>query len=279
MDPKKALIDLVTKAGGEIDPDKVFVLTSRSMFPVLRPGDVLAFEETAPDKVSTGEIVAYTKGENLLVHRVIGKCNSTFPFRVKGDNCFCEDNTDQNCKFVGKLRWAMRENTLIDFQHPFRRTISPFTALISRANLFPELIRRKLGSVIFDPLRESTPVNRTVSKFYETKLTPKNFLSDKGRGECCLALGNSNIGTIFYKINDNTAVVECFWLKFPFSYKHFLPRLLSAAEKEWKKAGIKKVEIKFLPERKKMISALVSAGYTKNTEGFYKIIDPSQPPT
>lgn len=65
-----------------------FKVVSGSMRPMIEVGDVVKVSRTEPSGVRIGDIVAFKDGQNVVVHRVIGKtwANQQFSFRHRGDS-------------------------------------------------------------------------------------------------------------------------------------------------------------------------------------------------
>jgi len=70
------------------------VVRGRSMYPLLREGDVIFLEKKAPSEIEVGDVIVYRslKG-GLIVHRVIRVINAdgTYYFQTKGDNNSLDD--------------------------------------------------------------------------------------------------------------------------------------------------------------------------------------------
>jgi signal peptidase I len=59
------------------------------MRPIIGVGDVITVGRVEPSKVRIGDVVAFQEGQNVVIHRVIGKSaakNTPLIFRHRGDN-------------------------------------------------------------------------------------------------------------------------------------------------------------------------------------------------
>lgn len=64
------------------------VVKGYSMLPTLREGDVVLLEKTPPDSIKPGDIVIYSAGDRLIIHRVIDVevRDGRYYYVTKGDN-------------------------------------------------------------------------------------------------------------------------------------------------------------------------------------------------
>ncbi len=67
--------------------DLNFKIVSGSMSPMINTGNVVTVSKADPSRVRIGDVLAFQDGENIVVHRVIGKCwiNRQLYFRHRGD--------------------------------------------------------------------------------------------------------------------------------------------------------------------------------------------------
>ena len=82
----------------------------RSMWPLLRPGDVAlvaAIADGDGDPVREGEVVLVRVGEGLLAHRVIGR-HEDGRLRLRGDFTLAEDPPVQVSAVLGRLTGVER---------------------------------------------------------------------------------------------------------------------------------------------------------------------------
>lgn len=273
---EQQLIAKLKQRGQDISSADIYLLRSNSMFPTLRLGDFLVLQRVSENKINKGDIVAYRKEsrEAAIVHRVIGKnpaLGSDLPFLLKGDNLFAKDSTTEKDKLLGRLAYLYRGQTLIDYQRPLRRQFNKFMAIISQLNLLPELLKRRLGKLFIDWLRESSLLISATDALCSKTLQVEHFEEkneQQKRGNLKLLHCDSSVGGIFYrghKDDKDKVEVECFWLRFPFSYKKSFAQLLTASEKTWQELGFKSVEWPFYLERQVIRNFLQTNGYQELT--------------
>jgi signal peptidase I len=65
-----------------------FKIASGSMSPIIEVGNVVKISRVKPSHVRTGDIVAFREGQNVVVHRIIGKkrLNRELIFSHRGDD-------------------------------------------------------------------------------------------------------------------------------------------------------------------------------------------------
>ena len=65
-----------------------FKIASGSMSPIIEVGNVVKISQVKPSRVRTGDIVAFREGQNVVVHRIIGKkrLNRELIFSHRGDD-------------------------------------------------------------------------------------------------------------------------------------------------------------------------------------------------
>jgi len=73
----------VCRSGGSLN----FKILSGSMRPMIEVGDIVRVGRVEPDGVRVGDILAFQDGQNVVVHRIIGKSRSgrQLSFRHGGD--------------------------------------------------------------------------------------------------------------------------------------------------------------------------------------------------
>jgi peptidase S24-like protein len=73
-----------------------------SMLPTLLPGDLLEIERTAPAEFRVGDIVLFSRGESLFVHRLIAIDETRARFTTRGDSMGpCDPEQDRT--FLGRV--------------------------------------------------------------------------------------------------------------------------------------------------------------------------------
>jgi len=63
-----------------------------SMQPTLRPGDVLTIHRRVFDQVESGQLVLYSRGACLFVHRVVRKLSGCDPALIARGDCMAEND-------------------------------------------------------------------------------------------------------------------------------------------------------------------------------------------
>lgn len=76
----------------------VAIVEGRSMYPLLRTGDIVFLVNKTPNQIQVGDIVVYQSKANpnrYIIHRVVGICQyqGTYYYRVWGDNNYVEDSS------------------------------------------------------------------------------------------------------------------------------------------------------------------------------------------
>ena len=92
----------------------VAIVEGRSMYPLLRTGDIVFLVNKSPGQINVGDVVVYKSKQNpdrFIIHRVIGICeyHGTYYYRVWGDNNYVEDTnqydfTPSGCRGISYQR-------------------------------------------------------------------------------------------------------------------------------------------------------------------------------
>lgn len=82
-------------------PYPMATVTSGSMWPELKRGDLILIEGVSQDKLAVGDIVVWKNSEGFTIHRVV-KLNDT-TFVTKGDANFNEDPAVRYENLVGRM--------------------------------------------------------------------------------------------------------------------------------------------------------------------------------
>ena len=117
-----------------------------SMYPSLRPGDVLVVRQIPPNEIRLGDILCLPEGGSYVSHRVVhmqineNRCL----FKIKGDNLTgCAHPMEIIADPILKV---------IMIKRPGRGLITPrhgtILALLSRKNLTYGIIKGKLGKLL-----------------------------------------------------------------------------------------------------------------------------------
>ena len=72
---------------------QILAVASNSMNPVFYRGDAVIIEKRMPDELETNQVIAFKKGDNIFVHRIVKvrKENNVYYYTTKGDNNNVED--------------------------------------------------------------------------------------------------------------------------------------------------------------------------------------------
>lgn len=139
------------------------IVNGYSMYPFLKPMDVCVM---APGDIQLGDIVqySYSDTEQDIVHRVIGIDPSKKTALIKGDNLPREyteyiNFSDIKAKVV-RVERAGRARKL-------SRTGSIFIALLSKRDLTPHLIRKRLLGPIISKIIKTSGYLKLRKKMYE----------------------------------------------------------------------------------------------------------------
>jgi hypothetical protein len=100
-----------------------FETTGRSMWPLLRPGDVARIQrlDRAPEP---GDIVVYVDGKaRLVAHRVIETCPDG-RLRLRGDFAFTAEAPIETGRVVGQLTSVERDGRTIALDGPIPRLLA-----------------------------------------------------------------------------------------------------------------------------------------------------------
>lgn len=100
-----------------------FSAIGRSMWPLVRPGDVARFEPTGGVPPHPGEIVLYHADGKLVAHRVIGRLGDG-RLRLRGDFTLAEDAPRAPTEIVGRLVALERSGRAVDIEGPLARLLA-----------------------------------------------------------------------------------------------------------------------------------------------------------
>ena len=117
-----------------------------SMYPFLRPGDVLVLAAVEPQFVKPGDIVCLDLGMYSATHRVvdISRSSHTRILILKGDNLPCADRPfSPGSGLLLRLLMIIRGRGRL-----VRPRFGKLIALLSRNNLTPGIIRGRIGRVV-----------------------------------------------------------------------------------------------------------------------------------
>jgi len=94
-----------------------------SMFPSLRPGDVITVESVEPHTILLGDVIFYRQNGRLYAHRVIGKkgVDETDLFITRGDYVPSSVSYINDYEIMGKVVNIERCGRIIRLDTPFQR--------------------------------------------------------------------------------------------------------------------------------------------------------------
>lgn len=139
-DPNIHLIEMVQTAlknGQEI----TIAANGWSMFPCLRPSDVVKIHPTSFSDLIFGDIIAFQRKQQLVVHRYIGQNTS------QGDACLRTDEPITEVNYIGKIIAFQREKSpmrCIDRLDYWKKIIGYFGKIARFSNWMLLRIRLKL---------------------------------------------------------------------------------------------------------------------------------------
>lgn len=93
-----------------------FRVTGWSMFPTIRPEDVLVVEPATSTDISAGDIVLYENGRQLVAHRVLTKVTSPagVTIQTQGDAVAAADAPVSVGSVLGRVSYIQRNGRYID---------------------------------------------------------------------------------------------------------------------------------------------------------------------
>jgi signal peptidase I len=104
-----------------------------SMFPFIRPGDLLTTKAVDPTDLSIGEVLLYQREGRSFVHRLVKKkiINGTHLFITHGDHLTSSDPAIPGFQILGKVICIERSGRTIHLDTPFQRMWGRFLASAS----------------------------------------------------------------------------------------------------------------------------------------------------
>ena len=156
-------MELLTRKGSQWLP----VLTG-SMSPLILAGDHVYISRVTPERVRTGDIVAFRRGDNIIVHRVLHKHHFTngYSFYEKGDNTY-SSGVFFSKDLIGRVVMSKRGTETFSFTSPFYRFVSfaigvwfyGSTLLITILRTSKKKLPRKIGNRLSSILRRLSEVS------------------------------------------------------------------------------------------------------------------------
>ena len=89
---------------------------SRSMLPVLRPGDKIVVQKVGAESLEIGDLVIALRQGEFITHRLVGLGSKEC--YTKGDNAHYLDPPVKSESILGKVIAIEREDNIIDLQSP-----------------------------------------------------------------------------------------------------------------------------------------------------------------
>jgi signal peptidase I len=113
-------------------------VSGKSMFPWIRPDDLVFLRRALPKDVARGDVIVFEKSGTLCVHRVLslqssGAGESAVAFITKGDATADADDTVSSAEFRGKVEFVYRRNREICIATGWRKYFGKFLTFISPA--------------------------------------------------------------------------------------------------------------------------------------------------
>lgn len=126
----------------------------RSMFPAIRPGDVLLIEQVSMQSVKVGDVVVTSGDSGFVSHRVmlIGKDAEGGLLIARGDTSTFDDLPVRESDLLGRVAYAIRNG--------------------NRISVHPSAIRSVAAAVFrrtFPALRAFTQTRRRLQKSFRTQ--------------------------------------------------------------------------------------------------------------
>jgi signal peptidase I len=119
-----------------------------SMFPLIRPGDIITAKPIPVENLTVGQVLFYCKNGKLFVHRLKEKSRDRLMV-TRGDNLPFNDHFITPSEVLGKIVMIERKGKKIDMESGFMRWVNWTVARIPiywiiRSMLFGTRIKRAL---------------------------------------------------------------------------------------------------------------------------------------
>lgn len=134
-DPARAIIEKLRSRKAAC-----FRVVGHSMWPALRPADLVFVKALHMDHVLAGQIVAFEREGRIFVHRALSRANTargenrTTWLRTKGDSLDGADPAVTQSEYLGCVIRVHRGRRHIDMQSLTRRAVGRMIAAISPAS-------------------------------------------------------------------------------------------------------------------------------------------------
>jgi signal peptidase I len=94
-----------------------------SMFPFIRPGDIITAKSIPPDDLTVGQVLFYYKDGNFFVHRLKERISNSL-IKTRGDNLRFNDNFITPSEVLGKIVMIERKGKRIDMESGLMRLVN-----------------------------------------------------------------------------------------------------------------------------------------------------------
>lgn len=118
-------------------------VTSDSMRPLLRMGDVVVVQPVDPQAIQPGEVLVVQRDGEWITHRLVGVDENGW--HTHGDNTSYADEAVSADQIVGRVSTIERGNQTIDLQQPRWRAIDRRINRVQRIQLRVLAAARKIG--------------------------------------------------------------------------------------------------------------------------------------
>jgi len=112
-----------------------FRVTGHSMHPTIADGDVITVRGATADELRIGDIVAFRRGEMLVVHRVIEVSTSEgarSEFRTAGDGNLMEDGIQPGDALLGRVTLVKGHRGEWNPQRPVARLAGRWRVILAK---------------------------------------------------------------------------------------------------------------------------------------------------
>lgn len=121
----------------------VFIcVEGRSMWPFIRPRDIVFVQRAEMNQVSAGHIVAFARENRVIIHRVLSRMQKSGPgdreeaLLTKGDALNGADFPVSRQEFLGRVTRIHRGSRHIDLESMMHQSFGRFVALLSPFSRF-----------------------------------------------------------------------------------------------------------------------------------------------
>jgi signal peptidase I len=128
-----------------------FRIISNSMFPCIKPGDLILVRQAEANELHPGKVVLIRKENSWLVHRIlhISKNNHPQEILTKGDNNPVVDPIYRNLSKIGIVVGLFRDDNWIDFTCIRLRIGGRFIVFLSIVQMLIVNYRNRIITALF----------------------------------------------------------------------------------------------------------------------------------